>query len=381
MIRFIRGNLLDAEAEAVVNTVNTVGVMGKGIALQFKEAFPDNFRAYKAACKSGDVRVGQMFVTSNETLTHPKWIINFPTKKHWRHPTKIEWVHEGLRDLQRVIVDKGIRSIAIPPLGCGNGGLDWERVRPIIESMLSGLAGVEVVVYEPTTAYQNQAKRVGSEGLTPARAMIAEMVRRYWILGIECCLLEVQKLAWFLERSIRALGLDDALRLKFGANRYGPYSDRLRHLLDGLDGSYLHCERRLSDARPTDLIWFDEARRDQVNQYMTKGDGKPYREALERTARLVDGFESPLGLELLATVDWLIARQDVAPSIEAIKDGLRRWPGGTQAASRKQRLFDDRLIDLALRRLARPDVMDRLAVNDRSDPTLVVDRETETEQP
>ena len=193
MIRFIRGNLLDAEAEAVVNTVNTVGVMGKGIALQFKEAFPDNFRAYKAACNAGDVRVGQMFVTSNETLTHPKWIINFPTKKHWRHPTKIEWVHEGLRDLRRVIADKGIRSVAVPPLGCGNGGLDWERVRPIIESMLSGLAGVEVVVYEPTTAYQNQAKRVGSEGLTPARAMVAELVRRYWILGIECCLLEVQK--------------------------------------------------------------------------------------------------------------------------------------------------------------------------------------------
>ena len=175
--------------------------------------------------------------------------------------------------------------------------------------------------------------------------MIAEMVRRYSILGIECCLLEVQKLAWFLERSIQELGLDDALRLEFKPNRYGPYSDRLRHLLDGLDGSYLHCERRLGDARPPDLIWFNDARKDQVNQYLTAGDGKSYRPALERTAQLIDGFESPLGLELMATVDWMIARQHVAPSIEAIRDGLRRWPGGPQAASRKQRLFDERLIE------------------------------------
>src|SRR5262245_8144727 len=145
MIRFTQGNLLEAETEAVVNTVNTVGVMGKGIALQFKEAFPDNYRAYEAACKAGEVQIGRVFVTVNPELTNPKWIINFPTKRHWIHRTKIEWVTEGLQDLRRFIEEEGIRSVAIPPLGCGNGGLRWRRVRQEIEAAIRELDGVEVV--------------------------------------------------------------------------------------------------------------------------------------------------------------------------------------------------------------------------------------------
>src|ERR1017187_1730170 len=133
MVTFNRGNLLDAPVEALVNTVNTVGVMGKGIALMFKEAFPENFRAYEDACNRGEIRIGHMFVTESSKLEGPKWIINFPSKKHWRHPSKLEWIAEGLKDLTRVISEKGIRSIALPPLGCGNGGLDWSDVRPEIE--------------------------------------------------------------------------------------------------------------------------------------------------------------------------------------------------------------------------------------------------------
>ena len=194
MISYTKGNLLGADVEAVVNTVNTVGVMGKGIALMFKEAFPKNFKEYKAACKAKEVEVGRMFVTKTAELMGPKWIINFPTKKHWRQPTKLEWITEGLKDLKKVIEENNIRSVAVPPLGCGNGGLDWRDVRPAIEEALASLSGLELIVYEPTAKYQNVAKRSGVEKLTPARALIAEMVRRYWILGIECSLLEIQKL-------------------------------------------------------------------------------------------------------------------------------------------------------------------------------------------
>lgn len=357
MMRFTQGNLLDARVDAVVNTVNTVGVMGKGIALMFKERFPENFAAYEAACKAGEVQVGRMFVQAGAELDGPRWIINFPTKKHWRQPAQIEWIESGLADLKRVIKSKGIRSIALPPLGCGNGGLDWNEVRPRIAAALGDLENVEVVVYEPTAKYQNVAKKKGIEALTPARALIAELVRRYWILGIECTLIETQKLAWCLERTIKRLGLADPLDLRFEANRYGPYAQRLTHLLDGLDGSYLHCDKRLADADPFDTIWFEEAKAEKVDLYLRSADARDYLPALEATDELIDGFQSPLGMEVLATVDWLIARESAAPTLEGIRTGLRSWPAGKAAAQRKEKLFSERLILLALERLKSADAI------------------------
>lgn len=352
MITFTQGNLLETRAEALVNTVNTEGVMGKGIALMFKERFAENFRRYAAACKAKEVRTGRMFVTEVNELDGPRWIVNFPTKQHWRSPSKLEWVEEGLQDLRRFIVDNGVKSIAVPPLGAGNGGLDWAVVRERIEATLGDLEGVEILVFEPTEKYQNVAKRTGVEKLTPARALIAELVRRYWVLGMECSLLEIQKLAWFLERAIDRLSPNDnPLDLRFEANKYGPYADRLRHLLNGLDGSYLHCDKRIGDADPLDVIWFDDERRDFLQAYLRSADAKPYAEALESTARLIDGFESPFGMELLATVDWLLDRERCEPTVAGIREGLRRWPAGAEAAARKDRLFDDRAIGIALQRL------------------------------
>lgn len=351
MMRFTQGNLLDASVEAVVNTVNTVGVMGKGIALMFKERFPENYQAYAAACKAGQVEVGSMFVTAGVELDGPRWIINFPTKKDWKHPTKLEWVQAGLQALKDVIVKKQIRSIAIPPLGCGNGGLDWNEVRPLIENALADLEQVQVVVYEPTAKYQNVAKKKGVEMLTPARALIAEMVRRYWVLGFECTLLEIQKLAWFLERTIKHMSLDDPLDLRFKADRYGPYANRLDHLLDGLDGSYLHCDKRIADADPFDAIWFEDSKREKVELYLKTTDAKAYLPALEATDRLIDGFQSPLGMEALATVDWLVLREGIEPTPKAVREGLKQWPAGKSAALRKEKLFNDRLIQLSLERL------------------------------
>jgi O-acetyl-ADP-ribose deacetylase (regulator of RNase III) len=351
MLRYAQGNLLEANAEALVNTVNTVGVMGKGIALMFKEAFPENFRLYSAATKRGEVRVGEMFVTEGPALRGPRWLINFPTKQHWRNRTKAEWVREGLSDLRRVIQERGIRSIAVPPLGCGNGGLQWSVVRPMIEEAIGDLLEVDVVVYEPTAQYQNVAKRKGVETLTPARALIAELVRRYWVLGIECSLLEIQKLAYFLEKEIRARDLDNPLDLRFVAHRYGPYSERLRHLLDGLDGSYLRSQVRISDAKPVDVIAFDDSTRERINLYL-RSEATDYLEALEAVTRKIDGFESPLGLELLATVDWLLDEQGCPADLGAIRQALAEWPGTKGAGERKLRIFDQRLLELALQRLA-----------------------------
>ncbi len=154
MISYTQGNLLEADAEALVNAVNTVGVMGKGIALMFKQAFPANFKAYAAACKAGEVEIGRMFVTERPAVerperTGPRWIVNLPTKQHWRHPSQIDWIDAGLHDLQRVIREHDIRSIAIPPLGCGLGGLPWPLVRDRIARFAIELENVRVIVYAP----------------------------------------------------------------------------------------------------------------------------------------------------------------------------------------------------------------------------------------
>lgn len=351
MIRYTQGNLLESSSEALINTVNEVGVMGKGIAMMFREAFPQNTRIYETACKAGEVKVGKMLVTRERDQIGQPWIINFPTKKHWRNPSKLEWVREGLRDLVQVITDRQIRSIAVPPLGCGNGGLDWRQVREEIELALSALPNVDVLVFEPTNAYQNTPKRGGKEFLTLPRALIVDLVRRYSVLGLDCTNLEVQKLGWFLTRVIRKQGLQDPLELSYTANKYGPYADNLRHLLNGLDGSFLHCEKRLSDAGPFDLMWFEDSRRGEVDSYLREEKHCSYLHAVEETAKIIDGFESPLGMELLATVDWIMSEMNRNDSLDAVIEGLDMWPGGTAAASRKRRLFDNRLLKLAMDRI------------------------------
>lgn len=351
MIKFTKGNLLEAGTEALVNTVNTTGVMGKGIALMFKERFPENFRLYAAECKAKRVQVGRMFVTTVHELEGPRWIINFPTKEHWRAPSKIAWIEAGLRDLRCFIIENSVRSIALPPLGAGNGGLDWSQVRPKIKGALGDLP-VEILVYEPTKEYQNVSKPTGVEKLTPARALLAELIRRYWVLGMECSLLEVQKLAWFMERTIEKLSAQpNPLNLQFIAHKYGPYANKLDHLLNNMDGSYLRSEKRISDMGPLDVVWFNEDRREFLPVYL-KTEAKEYVPALEHVATLIDGFESPFGMELLATVDWLLVREGVAPDVPSVRQGLRSWRNGGDATSeRKTRLFDDRALGIALNRL------------------------------
>ncbi len=218
---------------------------------------------------------------------------------------------------------------------------------------MRALNDVSVIVYEPTDQYQNVSKRAGVEKLTPARALVAELVRRYWILGIECSLLEIQKLAYFLERSIEKLGLSNPLDLRFQADKYGPYAPRLTHLLDGLDGSYLHCGKRIGDANPFDVVWFEDAKRDKVAVYLGSGEAKVFLPALEATAELIDGFEISIG-HGTSCYDRLACkkRRRRGRSRNSIKTALKTWTGGEKSAERKLKLFEDQLVDLALERLA-----------------------------
>jgi O-acetyl-ADP-ribose deacetylase (regulator of RNase III) len=352
MISYLQGNLLDAETDALINTVNTVGVMGKGIALQFKDAFPENYAEYAAACKGGGVRVGEMFVTETHLLHTPRFIINFPTKKDWKHPSKLDYVTRGLIDLVRVIRERGIRSVAVPPLGCGNGGLDWALVKPAIESALGELDGVDCLVFEPTAQYQNAPKRAGVEELTPARAMLVEIVRSYSVLGFECTNLELQKLAYFLQRFVEAFNLPNPLKLKFLPNKYGPYADNLRHALDALDGSYLHCEKRLADAGPMEPITVDFGRVSKVAAYLAAAEGAQFKHALRQTETLIDGFQSPYLMELLSTVDWIQAQHlDRKLTASEATVAIAAWPGGNGAGERKRKIFPEETVSLALERL------------------------------
>lgn len=352
MISYVQGNLLEADAEAIVNTVNTVGVSGKGIALMFKESYPDNYRAYEAACREGRIAPGGLFITERQDMLGPRWIINFATKKHWRHPSKLAWIEHGLGELRKEIEAHGIRSIAIPPLGAGNGGLDWVAVKPLIADALDGVQ-CDVIVYEPTATYQNVVKRNGVEKLTPARALMAEMIRRYEVLGFDCSILEAHKLAWFLQGAIGRLGLDDPLRGDFVPNRYGPYSDRVRHLLDSLDGSYLTCERRVADAGPFDPIRFRHERKDRISAYLTTPEASAYRPALDDASDLIDGFQSPHGLELLATVDWLHSQGGTPLDTDAMLEAIPQWPGPQGAAERKAKIFSRHHVAVAVDQLSR----------------------------
>jgi len=149
MITEVAGNLLDADVDALVNTVNTVGVMGKGLALQFRRAYPAMFDDYQRAATAGQLHLGQMHVWRTGAVTGPAYVINFPTKGHWRSRSRIDDIDRGLTDLARVIRDLGIHSIAVPPLGCGNGGLDWTQVEPRIRATLAGLDDVRILLYPP----------------------------------------------------------------------------------------------------------------------------------------------------------------------------------------------------------------------------------------
>ena len=337
MIEITSGNLFDSEAEALVNTVNTVGVMGKGIALQFKQAFPENYKLYRAACSRGEVRPGRMFVTTR--LTDPRYIINFPTKRHWRGKSRMEDIEAGLEDLARVIEKHEIRSIAIPPLGCGNGGLDWADVRPRIEGALGGL-DVRALLFEPRGAPEAEKMPIRTKRprMTRGRASLLAVLQQYALPGYRLNLLEVQKLAYFLKAAGEPLP-----RLNFVKGKFGPYSETIHHVLQRIEGHFIRGYGDRSGEASIRLL------REAVSSAKSCLERHPeVYPRVERVAELIEGFETPYGLELLSTVHWL-TREDPAAVTdrEAAVRGVQAW------SQRKRQLFKRQHIDTAWSQLSR----------------------------
>jgi O-acetyl-ADP-ribose deacetylase (regulator of RNase III) len=347
MIEYRHGDILQADAEALINTVNCVGVMGRGIALQFKKAFPQNFKAYAAACQKEEVQPGQMFVFETRQITHPFYIINFPTKRHWRGASRIEDIDSGLKALVEAIGQYNIQSIAIPPLGSGLGGLNWSEVKPRIEAALQPLVNVRVLLYEPlgapTTETMVRNRQVPT--MTAGRAALIELMNRYLkgLLDPAITLLEVHKLMYFMQEA------GEQLRLNYRKAYYGPYAENLRHVLNAIEGHLVSGYADGGDApdKPLQLVpgAVEEAAAFLQNYPDT-------RDRFDKVSALVDGFESAFGLELLSTVHWIIKNESVSSMDEVVSH--------TYAWSDHKRQFTPRQISIAVDALTSKDWINKL---------------------
>lgn len=347
MIEQGHGNLLAADVEALVNTVNTVGVMGKGIALQFKRAFPANFRAYREACLRGDVRLGQVWTFDTGMVGPRRYVLNFPTKKHWRSDSHLGDIAAGLDSLVDTVRERGIRSVAIPALGCGNGGLAWADVRPLIEQACVRMGEVRAVVFPPEgppppSAMPNATPR---PSLTQPRALLLAAIAQYLARarlqevrdGISE--LEIQKLAYFLQ----ALGAP--LRLSFVRGTYGPYAPALNHVLDTLEGHHL---AGLGDrsARVTDFAPINPLPESIEAAVRLVRDDLEESRRLNALLELVEGFETPYSLELLATVHFASGHEPKTADPNALAERVASW------SLRKARMFTAKHVAMASNRLA-----------------------------
>ena len=336
MIEYRNGDILREEAQALVNTVNCVGIMGRGIALQFKQAYPENFTAYAEACKKGEVQPGRMFVFEIGELTHPRYIINFPTKRHWRQNSRLEDIESGLRALAEVIREYGIHSIAVPPLGCGLGGLDWKSVKDKITASLSTLEDVHISVYEPRGAPPTEEMTHNHTTLkmTSGRAALVELMDRYLagLLDPFVSLLEVHKLMYFMQEA------GEPLRLQYRKGPYGPYAENLRHVLNAIEGHLIEGYADGGDAPEKQLHLLPDAK-DKASRFLA--DNPETRQRFDRVAQLVEGFESPFGLELLSTVHWVVNKEHAHTPNDIIEQ-VYAW-------NQSKRKFSPRQIQLAAR--------------------------------
>jgi O-acetyl-ADP-ribose deacetylase (regulator of RNase III) len=338
MIEYKTGDILAEDAEALVNTVNCVGFMGRGIALLFKRAWPENFTAYAAACRRHEVRPGRMFVFETGQLGNPRLIINFPTKRHWRGKSRLEDIEAGLDALVAEVRTRGIRSIAVPPLGAGLGGLDWAEVRPRIERAMKALADVRVVVFEPHKALASGPSRRArrAPAMTPGRAALVGLMDRYLagLLDPFVSLLEVHKLMYFMQEA------GEPLRLRLAKGPYGPYAENLRHVLSEIEGYYVSGYGAGGDA-PDKALELVPGAIEDAQRALAKRPATLRR--FERVADLVEGFESPFGLELLATVHWVVTRE-AATADEEIIARTYEWAERKRQFSRHQILLARRVL-------------------------------------
>jgi O-acetyl-ADP-ribose deacetylase (regulator of RNase III) len=323
MIEWVGGNLLEAKVEALVNTVNTVGVMGKGIALQFKKAFPENDAAYRRACQLGKLAPGDVLAHQAGGIVLPRYILNVATKEHWRGRSRMEWIDKGLVRLVEEVRALKIRSIAVPPLGCGNGGLAWSDVKPRIERAFRALPDVRVLAYEPNgaPAPERMPDRTKKPEMTVSRAALLALMQRYLVPGYDYLLsnLEVQKLSYFLQEA------GQSLKLQYSRSHYGPYADNLRHALSHLESHYIsgYGDGANKPDTPIELL---PGAADEAEQFLA-GDPTVH-ERFDRVSQLIEGFETPLGMELLATVHWLATHEKETGAdrdSEAAVRGVQTW--------------------------------------------------------
>lgn len=329
------GDILKANAEAIVNTVNCVGIMGRGIALQFKKAFPANFRAYALACDEGEVQPGKMFVFDSGSFANPRYIINFPTKRHWKGKSRMEDIDSGLIALAREVRERGIKSIAVPPLGAGLGGLEWDDVRPRIEAALREIPDLNVLIYEPKGAPEVVKSR-DVPNMTPGRAALVVLMNRYLqgLMDPFVTLIEVQKLMYFMQEA------GQPLRLNYIKHHYGPYATNLSHVLNKVEGHFVAGYQDGGDQPDKELTIvpgaIPEAEAALEHEHDTH-------DRFNKVASLVNGFETPYGLELLATVHWVATRQG-ADTAEKALAGVRAW-------NDRKRVFTERQVAIAFNTL------------------------------
>lgn len=332
MIEYKNGDILREDVEAIVNTVNCVGIMGRGLALQFKNKFPQNLKEYQLACTNKEVQLGKMFVHQTGQLINPKYIINFPTKGHWKQNSKIEDISNGLDDLITIIEKYSIKSIAIPPLGSGLGGLDWKMVKKLIEEKLKNI-NCTVILFEPLE--QKIEKSITKEipKMTAGRAALIGLMDRYLqgLMDPFISLIEVHKLMYFMQES------GEELRLKYKKAQFGPYADNLRHVLNTIEGHFISGYEDGGDAPTKQLKLIPKAVEDAKNYLTNK---KNTNENFVKVAKLVDGFETPFGLELLSTVHWVVKNEN-ASNLEEVISKIYNW-------NERKKQFSEKQIKIAL---------------------------------
>lgn len=336
-MRFIQGNLLEADAAAIVNTVNCVGFMGRGIAAQFKRKYPENFKAYETACKRGEIVPGKMFVFATGQFANPRFIVNFPTKRHWRGKSNIKDIEAGLVALVAEVQARGIESIAIPPLGCGLGGLAWHDVRSRIEQAFAVLPDVSVLVFEPNDEASPRPMSTAREAptMTPGRAVLVGLLEKYLaaLMDPAISLLEVHKLMYFAQAA------GEPLRLKYVKAPYGPYAENLRHVLATIEG-YLTVGYGDGGDAPEKALELVPGAAEKAQAFLQ--DHPATRERFERVLKLVDGFETSFGMELLATVHWVMVNDGVRG--DGVVDAIYAW-------NKRKQMFNEQQIFLAMKRL------------------------------
>lgn len=333
MIRYLKGNILESDAQALVNTVNTIGIMGKGIALQFKKAFPENYKAYIKACKNKEIDIGKLFVFKEKTLLSEKIIINFPTKKDWRNPSEYEYIEKGLDDLIRVIKEYNIQRIALPPLGAGSGGLVWEKVKKIIEEKLGNL-DIEIFVYEPTIEIEEKLKKERVK-LTDARALMLYVLYELVKQGAYVSEFSAEKICYFLQK----FGGEEYFKLKFRPNFYGPYSGKIKYVLNYLNGSYIMGYSGMSKKPFDPILLVTDGYNDVINYVQSRDKLK---NIAEKTIQFLDGFFSDFALELLSTVDWIMKEKNTC-DFETIKNEIANWN-----YKKRSKFSNDKFIQIAI---------------------------------